>query len=60
MLSHRPSLIGLLHELGDVTPHQAGPARVQTPTLPIGTAVSVAGIGSLSFAVLGEGIGLRL
>lgn len=44
--------------LGDVAPQQAGVAAgVLTSTLQIGAAVSVAGIGSLFFAVLGEGTG---
>lgn len=44
--------------LGDVAPHQAGVAAgVLTSTLQIGAAVSVAGIGSLFFAVLGESTG---
>jgi hypothetical protein len=44
--------------LGDVAPHQAGVAAgVLTSSLQIGAAISVAGIGSLFFAVLGQGIG---
>jgi len=44
--------------LGDVLPDQAGVAAgVLTSTLQIGAAVSVASIGSLFFAVLGEGTG---
>ena len=41
---------------GDVAPHQAGVAAgVLTSALQIGAAISVAGIGSLFFAVLGHG-----
>ncbi len=44
--------------LGDVAPHQAGVAAgVLTSALQIGAAISVAGIGSLFFAVLGQGSG---
>ena len=44
--------------LGDVPPHQAGVAAgVLTSALQIGAAISVAGIGSLFFAVLGHGGG---
>ena len=44
--------------LGDVTPHQAGVAAgVLTSALQIGAAISVAGIGSLFFAVLDGGSG---
>jgi predicted MFS family arabinose efflux permease len=44
--------------LGDVAPHQAGAAAgVLTSALQIGGAISVAGIGSLFFAVLGHGDG---
>ena len=44
--------------LGDIAPHQAGVAAgVLTSALQIGAAVSVAGIGSLFFAVLGQGSG---
>lgn len=44
--------------LGDVAPVQAGVAAgVLTSALQIGAAVSVAGIGSLFFAVLGHGTG---
>jgi hypothetical protein len=44
--------------LGDVAPHQAGAAAgVLNSALQIGAAISVAAIGSLSFAVLGEGSG---
>ena len=44
--------------LGDVAPHQAGVAAgVLTSALQIGAAISVAGIGSLFFAVLGGGSG---
>ena len=44
--------------LGDVAPHQAGVASgVLTSALQIGAAISVAGIGSLFFAILGQGTG---
>jgi MFS family permease len=44
--------------LGDVAPHQAGVAAgVLTSALQIGAAISVAAIGSLFFAVLGNGTG---
>ena len=44
--------------LGDVAPHQAGVAAgVLTSALQIGAAISVAGIGSLFFTVLGQGSG---
>jgi hypothetical protein len=44
--------------LGDVAPHQAGVAAgVLTSALQIGAAISVAAVGSLFFAVLGEGTG---
>jgi MFS family permease len=44
--------------LGDVAPHQAGVASgVLTSALQIGAAISVAGIGSLFFAMLGNGTG---
>jgi MFS family permease len=44
--------------LGDVAPHQAGVAAgVLSSALQIGAAISVAGIGSLFFAVLGQGTG---
>jgi MFS family permease len=44
--------------LGDVAPHQAGVASgVLTSALQIGAAISVAAIGSLFFAVLGNGVG---
>ena len=44
--------------LGDVPPHQAGVAAgVLSSALQIGAAISVAGIGSLFFAVLGQGVG---
>ena len=44
--------------LGDVAPHQAGVAAgVLTSALQIGGAISVAGIGSLFFAVLGHSDG---
>jgi MFS family permease len=44
--------------LGDVAPHQAGVASgVLTSALQIGAAISVAGIGSLFFAALGQGAG---
>jgi hypothetical protein len=44
--------------LGDVAPHQAGVASgVLTSALQIGAAISVAGIGSLFFAVLGHQTG---
>jgi predicted MFS family arabinose efflux permease len=44
--------------LGDVAPHQAGVAAgVLTSALQIGAAISVAGIGSLFFTVLGDGSG---
>ena len=44
--------------LGDVAPHQAGVAAgVLTSALQIGAAISVVAIGSLFFAVLGQGIG---
>ena len=44
--------------LGDVAPHQAGVAAgVLTSALQIGAAISVAGIGSLFFAVLDGGSG---
>jgi MFS family permease len=44
--------------LGDVAPHQAGVAAgVLSSALQIGAALSVAGIGSLFFAVLGQGAG---
>ena len=44
--------------LGDVLPHQAGVAAgVLNSALQIGAAISVAAIGSLFFAVLGEGTG---
>jgi len=44
--------------LGDVPPHQAGvAAAVINSALQIGGAVSVAGVGSLFFAVLGGGTG---
>jgi MFS family permease len=44
--------------LGDVAPHQAGVAAgVLSSALQIGAAISVAGIGSLFFAVLGEEVG---
>jgi MFS family permease len=44
--------------LGDVAPHQAGVAAgVLTSALQIGAAISVAGIGSLFFAVLGHAHG---
>jgi MFS family permease len=44
--------------LGDVAPHQAGVASgVLTSALQIGAAISVAAIGSLFFAVLGDGQG---
>ena len=44
--------------LGDVAPHQAGVAAgVLNSALQIGAAISVAAIGSLFFAVLGEGAG---
>jgi predicted MFS family arabinose efflux permease len=44
--------------LGDVSPHQAGVAAgVVNSALQIGAAISVAAIGSLFFAVLGDGIG---
>jgi predicted MFS family arabinose efflux permease len=44
--------------LGDVAPHQAGVASgVLTSALQIGAAISVAGIGSLFFTVLGQGTG---
>lgn len=44
--------------LGDVAPHQAGVASaVLTSSLQIGAAISVAAIGSLFFAVLGNGTG---
>ncbi len=44
--------------LGDVAPHQAGVAAgVLTSALQIGASLSVAAIGSLFFAVLGQGVG---
>jgi MFS family permease len=44
--------------LGDVAPHQAGVAAgVLTSALQIGAAISVAAIGSLFFALLGQGSG---
>ncbi len=44
--------------LGDVAPHQAGVAAgVLSSALQIGAAISVAAIGSLFFAVLGQGVG---
>ncbi len=44
--------------LGDVRPHQAGVAAgVLTSALQIGAAISVAGVGSLFFAVLADGAG---
>jgi EmrB/QacA subfamily drug resistance transporter len=44
--------------LGDVAPHQAGVAAgVLTSALQIGAAISVVAIGSLFFAVLGNGVG---
>lgn len=44
--------------LGDVPPHQAGVAAgVLTSALQIGAAIAVAAIGSLFFAVLGQGSG---
>jgi hypothetical protein len=44
--------------LGDVPPHQAGVAAgVLNLALQIGAAISVAAIGSLFFAVLGNGAG---
>ena len=44
--------------LGDVAAHQAGVASgVLTSALQIGAAISVAAIGSLFFAVLGNGVG---
>jgi MFS family permease len=44
--------------LGDVAPHQAGVAAgVLTTALQIGAAISVAGIGSLFFGVLAQGVG---
>ena len=44
--------------LGDVSPHQAGVAAgVLNSALQIGAAISVAAVGSLFFAVLGEGAG---
>ena len=44
--------------LGDVAPHQAGVAAgVLTSALQIGGAISVAAVGSLFFAMLGNGVG---
>jgi MFS family permease len=44
--------------LGDVSPHQAGVAAgVLNSALQIGAAISVAAVGSLFFAVLGERTG---
>jgi predicted MFS family arabinose efflux permease len=44
--------------LGEVAPHQAGVASgVLTSALQVGAAISVAAIGSLFFAVLGNGVG---
>jgi MFS family permease len=44
--------------LGDVAPHQAGVAAgVLSSALQIGAAISVAAVGSLFFAVLGEATG---
>jgi hypothetical protein len=44
--------------LGDVSLHQAGVAAgVLNSALQIGAAISVAAVGSLFFAVLGEGTG---
>jgi MFS family permease len=44
--------------LGNVAPHQAGVAAgVLSSALQIGAAISVAAVGSLFFAVLGEGTG---
>jgi MFS family permease len=44
--------------LGDVAPHQAGVAPgVLSSALQVGAAISVAAIGSLFFAALGEGTG---